>query len=138
MTLGTEARQGPLSMGFSSPEYRSELAMPSSRDLPTQGLNLCLLHLLHWQVCSLPLGLPRKPSNILTSLLEHFSVDIQDPYVSHVHLFCFNQNKSFSMWFFILSIFEVLISVPPTPTSYPIGNNCHCDCQCQLGSVIES
>ena len=32
---------------------------------PTEGLNLCLLHLLHWQVDSLPLVPPRKhqPSN---------------------------------------------------------------------------
>ena len=28
---------------------------------PTQGLNLCLLSLLHWQVVSLPLALPGKP-----------------------------------------------------------------------------
>ena len=27
---------------------------------PTQGLNLCLFHLLHWQVSSLPLGPPGK------------------------------------------------------------------------------
>ena len=27
----------------------------------TQGLNLCLLCLLHWQVCSLPLAPPGKP-----------------------------------------------------------------------------
>ena len=27
----------------------------------TQGSNLCLLHLLHWQVCSLPLVLSGKP-----------------------------------------------------------------------------
>ena len=28
---------------------------------PTQGSNLCLLHLLHWQVGSLPLVPPGKP-----------------------------------------------------------------------------
>ena len=28
---------------------------------PTQGLNPCLLCLLHWQACSLPLAPPRKP-----------------------------------------------------------------------------
>ena len=28
---------------------------------PTQGLNPCLLHLLHWQVDSLPLAPPGKP-----------------------------------------------------------------------------
>ena len=34
---------------------------------PTQGSNLCLLHLLHWQVGSLPLVPPGKPQN-----MEHF------------------------------------------------------------------
>ena len=29
--------------------------------LPTQGLNLCLLYLLHWQALSLPLMPPGKP-----------------------------------------------------------------------------
>ena len=29
--------------------------------LPTQGLNLHLLHLLHWQAGSLPLAPPGKP-----------------------------------------------------------------------------
>ena len=28
---------------------------------PTLGLNLHILHLLHWQMCSLPLELPGKP-----------------------------------------------------------------------------
>ena len=38
------------------------VAMPSSRGIfLTQGLNLCLLWLLHWQVGSLPLVSPGKP-----------------------------------------------------------------------------
>ena len=46
--------QAPLSMGFSSQEYRQDwVAMPSSRGSSTQGSNLCLLH---WQVGSLPLS----------------------------------------------------------------------------------
>ena len=32
---------------------------------PTQGSNPHLLHLLHWQMCSLPLALPGKPSTSL-------------------------------------------------------------------------
>ena len=37
------------------------VAMPSSRGLfRTQRSNLCLLCVLHWQVGSLPLALPRK------------------------------------------------------------------------------
>ena len=31
------------------------------RIFPTHGLNPCLLHLLHWQVGSLPLAPPGKP-----------------------------------------------------------------------------
>ena len=37
------------------------VAMPFWRIFPTQGLNPCLLHLLHWQVSSLPLEAPGKP-----------------------------------------------------------------------------
>ena len=38
------------------------IAMPSSKGIfPTQGLNLCLLRLLHWQAGSLPLAPPGKP-----------------------------------------------------------------------------
>ena len=43
------------------------VAMPSSRGVfPTQGLNLCLLHLLHWQVGFLPLASLGKPNSIDT------------------------------------------------------------------------
>ena len=39
------------------------VAMPSSRDQdPSQGSNLRLLCLLHWQMGSLPLGSPEKPT----------------------------------------------------------------------------
>ena len=37
--------------------------------LPTQGLNLHLFCLLHWQVGSLPLVPPRKPNNLVRGLL---------------------------------------------------------------------
>ena len=33
------------------------------RIFPIQGSNLSLLHLLHWQVSSLPLAPPEKPSD---------------------------------------------------------------------------
>ena len=46
----------PLSMGFSRQGYWSGFPCPFPEDLPTQGSNPCLLHLLHWLVCSLPLG----------------------------------------------------------------------------------
>ena len=47
-------------MGLSRQEYWNELPCPPPRDLPDQGLNLCLLHLLHWQMGSLPLAPPGK------------------------------------------------------------------------------
>ena len=47
---------------------------------PTQGSNLCLLCLLHWQVCSLPLGPLGKPQ-ILSYILIIFKVNIGCPYV---------------------------------------------------------
>ena len=37
------------------------VAVPSSGVFPTQGLNLRLLCLLHWQAGSLPLAPPGKP-----------------------------------------------------------------------------
>ena len=42
-------------MGFSRQEYWSGLPFPSPGDLPDPGIELCLLHLLHWQADSLPL-----------------------------------------------------------------------------------
>ena len=41
-------------MGFYRQEYWSVLPFPSPGIFPTQGLNPCLLCLLHWQVSSLP------------------------------------------------------------------------------------
>ena len=60
-TLWTVAHQAPLSMGFSRLEYWSGLPCPPPGDVPTQGSNLPLLCLLHWQTGSLPLVSPRKP-----------------------------------------------------------------------------
>ena len=61
VTLWTAAHQASLSMGFSRQEYWSGLPFPIQRIFPTQGLNRCLLCLLHWQAGSLPLALPVKP-----------------------------------------------------------------------------
>ena len=38
------------------------VVMLSSRDLPNPGLNLPLLHLLHWQVSPSPLAPPENPN----------------------------------------------------------------------------
>ena len=58
----TVACQSPLSMESSRQEYWSGLPFLLQGIISTQGLNPHLLHLLHWQVDSLPLrhlGSPR-------------------------------------------------------------------------------
>ena len=60
-TLWTVALQAPLSMRFSKQEFWSGLPCPPPGDLPHPGLKARLLHLLYWQVGSLPLALPGKP-----------------------------------------------------------------------------
>ena len=62
VNLWTVDCQAPLSIAFSRQEYRGGLPCPSLGDFPNQGLNPCLLCLLHWQVCSLPLAPAGKPS----------------------------------------------------------------------------
>ena len=52
-TPGTAARQAPLSMGFPRQEDWSGLPFLFQGIFPTQGSNLCLLCLLHWQMVSL-------------------------------------------------------------------------------------
>ena len=54
-TLWTVARQALLSMGFFRQEYWSGLQSPPQGIFLTQGWNLRLLCLLHWQLGSLPL-----------------------------------------------------------------------------------
>ena len=48
-------------MGFSMQEYWSGLPGPLQGIFPTQGWNMHLLPLLHWQACSLPLVKPKPP-----------------------------------------------------------------------------
>ena len=57
------ARQAPLSMRFSRQEYWSGFLCPSPGDLPNTGIESIFFCLLHWQVGSLPLAPPGKPSN---------------------------------------------------------------------------
>ena len=55
-TPWTVTLQAPLCIEFSRQEYWSRLSCPTPEVLPKPGLNSCLLHLLHWQVDSLPLN----------------------------------------------------------------------------------
>ena len=65
----TVACQAPLSMEFSRQEYWSRLPFPFPWIFLTQGSNPCLLHLLHWQVDSLPLAPSMKPHNGFTAMV---------------------------------------------------------------------
>ena len=68
----TVAHQAPLSTEIPRREYWSGLSFPIQGIFPTQGLNPRLLHLLHWQVDSLPLALPGKP--IVTTLFSKITI----------------------------------------------------------------
>ena len=62
VTLWTVACQAPLSMGILQVRILEWTAISFSRGIfSTQGLNLSLLHPLHWQAGSLLLVLPGKP-----------------------------------------------------------------------------
>ena len=60
-TSWTIAHQAPLSMEFSSKNTEVGCHFLLQRIFPTQGLNPCLLCLLHWQADSLPLAPLGKP-----------------------------------------------------------------------------
>ena len=64
-TLWAVACQSPLSMGFSSKNTGMCCHDLLQGLFPTQGTNLHLLCLLHWQVGSLPLASPGKPGGLL-------------------------------------------------------------------------
>ena len=55
MTPWTAACQAPMSMGFPRQEHWSGLPFLTPGIFSTQGLNLSLFYLLHWQMDSLPL-----------------------------------------------------------------------------------
>ena len=60
-TLWTVAYQTPLSMGILQANILERVAMSSSRGSSGPRDDLSLLHLLHWQMGSLPLVQPGKP-----------------------------------------------------------------------------
>ena len=59
------AHQASLSMEFTRQEYWSGLPFPPPEDFPHPGIKTHISDLLHWQVDSLPLGLPGKPSQVI-------------------------------------------------------------------------
>ena len=70
VTLWTIAHQAPLSAGISRQEYWSGALCLLQGILLMQGSNACLLHLLQWQVSSLPLVPPRKPPWLFYDLVN--------------------------------------------------------------------
>ena len=89
----TGARQFPLPREFSRQEYWSGLSFPPPGIFPTQGLNPHLLHLMHWQVDSLPLAPPGRSLQVYTSEKRHSWRGINIP-AKHLTLFFYHKGKS--------------------------------------------
>ena len=90
-TLWTVARQAPLSMGFSSQDYNTAVSWHALLQgiFWTLGWNQCLLCLLRWQECSLPLAPPGKPypqCDKMQSYAVSLSVNLGPPFWTPVSL----------------------------------------------------
>ena len=72
VTAWTVAHWAPLSLEFSRQEYWSGLSFSFLGIFPTQGSNLCFLHLLHWQADSLPLRHLGSPSQCCACCAKSF------------------------------------------------------------------
>ena len=130
--LWTTAQQAPLSMGFSRQEYWIGLPFPPPGDPPDSGLNPHLLHLLHWQLDSLPLEHLGSPGRAVgevyypdlfffffkLSKLRSFThcsapsqADIVPPGVSHLKLWYpnFEYGAHFSQHLSQLALFLILM-----------------------------
>ena len=64
----TVASQALLSIGFFRQDYWSGLPFPPPEDLPNPGSKLCVLRLLHWWECSLPLSHMGSPMYVQINL----------------------------------------------------------------------
>ena len=67
VTPWTTAGQAPLS--WDTPDRNTAVGCHALLQgiFPTQGSNLCLLYLLHWEASSLPLGPPGKPKSTIAA-----------------------------------------------------------------------
>ena len=75
-TLWIIACQACLSMGFSCKNTRVDCHALLQGIFPAQGLKLSLLHLLHWQVDSLPIVPPGRPRKITDPCWQSWSYSI--------------------------------------------------------------
>ena len=77
VTPWTVACQASLPMGFSRQNCWSSCHFPLQGIFPTQGLNPCVLRLLHWQADSFPLHHLGSPACVCVCvhacMLSHFS-----------------------------------------------------------------
>ena len=120
----TIARQVPLSMEFSSQKYWSRFPFPGI--LPTQGLNLCLLHLLFGSVffTTEPPQKPGKWGDILSGgdsqfcffLLKCFN--IIRLIFSQMLSFCFHPQISSTTIFILFRMFPQTQMQDCTPLQY--------------------
>ena len=109
----TVACQAPLSIEFSRQEYWSRLPFPSPRIFLTQGSNPCLLHLLHWQVDSLPLSPSVKPHNSFTAMVPLHQVNCinTNNIVYSDHGACHLSRRILLQSFLNISVFNALKTI---------------------------
>ena len=72
-------------MRFTKQEHWSGFPCPPPGDLPTQGLNLCFLCLLHWQVGPLPLAPPGKPKISMIRGDKTVAKTVSYEYLGNIH-----------------------------------------------------
>ena len=99
------------------PECWGGLPSPSAGAFPAQGLNLCLLHLLRWQVGSLP---PAPPGKCPFLALAYCSISLprSDPRNSSgVSDFWVSEADGTRIW---LAYLEVRVGILHFPSIFPI------------------
>ena len=102
---------------FSRQEYWNRLPFPTPGDLPDQGLNLCLLDLLHWQTDSLPLASPGKPICSIHTyifIVFYWLLFVQLRFMKFPELTCpINVG-----WFFVFGAFSYFLALQHVPGLY--------------------
>ena len=107
-TLWTVACQALLSVGFSRKAFWSGWPFPSPGYLPEPGLNLGLLHLLHWQENSLPLAPSRRLSvhNMYMIYISYHINNIINMYILYIYFFILEKSRAlitYSWQFIVLT-----------------------------------
>ena len=88
-------------------EYWSGLPFPSPGDLPNPGSNPCLLHLLQWQVSSLPLCHLGNPAE----LIKQVPINANGSCVSHINRVSNMEGKKARMNFMVWLRMEAILLV---------------------------